>query len=308
MITRGDLAYPGFVMSGISTVFEDTFYEAQRDTQWQEIASRAGVTTPIVKYPFLGANPHFKKFRDRVDDQGVAPYLVTIEDEEWDINMRISAKAIEDDATGMYKMRAAALGESAAWFDDEKAFGLLDGSFTGIGYDGQAMVSASHQSGASPTQSNYTNASLSATSLAAAVGTGGNFKDDTNRPFGTVFTTLAVGPLLETRALELVNSPIVVNLGNATGSAATPYGNVLQGRFKVVVSPWVSSYHWFLVDSRKRVKPIIIQDREDVPLQTWDDTDDPRARRNREYNFTGFMRRGYGYGPWQTLYGSNATS
>ena len=313
MITRGDLAYPGFVMSGLSTVFEDTFYGLQDQTLWDKIAVRSGTNAPIVKYPFLGASPHFKKFRDRMDDQGINPYLVTIEDEEWEENIRIAAKAIEDDATGMYRMRAEGLAEAAAWFDDEQSFSLLDRGFTGIGYDGQAFFSASHSSGTSGTQSNLTTNPLSATALQAAVGAGGTILDDTGRPYRTRYNTLVVGPLLEMRARELIGSPVVVvKVGDGSvgtgATAATGYSNVLNGYFDLIVSPWITGYHWVLVDGKRKVKPVIIQDREDVPLQTWNDTDDPAARRRREYTFTAFMRRGFGYGPWQLAYGGNATA
>lgn len=322
MITRGDLAYPGFVVAGLETVFRDTFNSSLLTQQAPRIATTVPVTAPIVNYPFLGAPPHMKELRDRMDDQGIDPYMVTIQDKEWEANMRISAKALEDDATGMYRMQATQMGLVAARFDDEQAFGALDAGFTGTGangtnyglaYDATTFFSSVHNSGGSGNQSNTTTATLSSAALQAAFGVMGTWLDDKGRPFGTTPDTLVVGPLNAMRGREIIQSPIVVQtVGSGTigtgATTATNYGNVLQGMFNLVVSPWVTGYHWFLVDSKQAIKPIIIQERSDVPLQTWNDTDDPAARRRREYNFTAFQRKGFGYGPWQTAYGSNATS
>ncbi|RYG32728.1 hypothetical protein EON81_19925 [bacterium] len=314
MITRSDLAYPGFVAVQIATIFANTYAGRVLELQSPQIMTTVDATTPIVKYPFLGAGPHMKRFRDRMDDQGVAPYMITVEDEEWYTNMRISAKALEDDAAGLYYIRARELGQAAAKFDDEMAFGLLDTGFTTVTtQDNQTFFSASHQSGASGVQSNLTSAPLSPKALQDAFGIMGSWKDDTGRPYGTSPDTLIVGPLLAMRAREIIESPIVVvRTGDgAAGSGATgstPFKNVLVGQFNLIVDPWISGYHWFLADSKEVVKPIIKQNRTDVPLQTWDDTMDPAARRKREYNFTALMRAGYAFGPWQTAYGSNASA
>ncbi|RYG48703.1 hypothetical protein EON79_03690 [bacterium] len=310
MITRNDLAYPGFVMVQISTIFATTYASGQLELQSPLVMTTVPATTPIVKYPFLGAGPHMKRFRDRMDDQGVAPYMITIEDEEWYANMRISAKALEDDGSGMYLLRAQELGQAAAKFDDEMAFGLLDQGFTTITtQDGQTFFSASHQAGVSGVQSNVTSAPLSTASLKTAFGVMGTWLDDTGRPYGTVPDTLVVGPLLAMTAYELTESPIVVvQATTATGTSPTPFTNAIKGRLRVVVDPWITGYHWFLVDSKRVVKPIIKQDRVDLPLRTWDDINDPTARRKREFNFSALTRAGYNYGPWQTAYGSNASS
>jgi phage major head subunit gpT-like protein len=128
-------------------------------------------------------------------------------------------------------------------------------------------------------------------------------RDDRGRPMGIMPDTLLVGPSLQWLAMELLESPVVVQI-NTTGNY-TPYRNVLQGKLRLIVSPYIAGDHaekWFLLDTSRAVRAVILQERRDVPVEF--------AALDRPTNESVFMRDlvfygiraryGVGYGLWQT--------
>jgi phage major head subunit gpT-like protein len=115
--------------------------------------------------------------------------------------------------------------------------------------------------------------------------------------------TLLVGPSLQWLAMELLESPVVVQI-NTTGNY-TPYRNVLQGKLRLIVSPYIAGDHaekWFLLDTSRAVRAVILQERRDVPVE-FAALDRPTTESvfMRDLVFYGIRARyGVGYGLWQT--------
>jgi len=108
----------------------------------------------------------------------------------------------------------------------------------------------------------------------------------------------------------LVESPVVVYAGNAVDTAAsTPYKNMLQGRLNVVVSPFLngaSANHWFLLDSSRPIRSMILQQRSDVPVEfdALDQSSGAESAFMRDRFYYGVRGRyNVGYGLWQTAFG-----
>jgi hypothetical protein len=134
-----------------------------------------------------------------------------------------------------------------------------------------------------------------------------------------------VGPGKRRVAMDLCGSMVVVQqVGEGTiGTGAvsrTPFENYFRGRFDVVVSPYLingvldgvtytAADNWFLLDTKRAgAKPIIMQNRQDVPITLETDMDQPSAKIRERYNITVRGRYAQGYGLWQMAYGSSAMS
>jgi phage major head subunit gpT-like protein len=302
--------------AGIKTNFEGAYLEAQEEADWKAIATEIETTLPIQNYAWLGRGAVMKQFKDEAEAQSVLEHDYTLADIIYKGNLEVQRKSLEDDQYGLIMRRAANLGQEPARHWNELAYLGLPGGFSTLCYDGQFFFNASHQEGSSPVQSNLTTSSLSDAALEAAATAMGAFVDDKGKPMRVKPDTLVVGPALERRAWNLVGSPVnVTKIGDGaagTGAtAATGYSNFFYGRYNLVVNPYLigsAAYNWFLLDTKKEVKPIVIQSRSDVPITFETDMDLPSAKILEKYQFTARGRYVQGYGLWQTAWGSTANA
>jgi phage major head subunit gpT-like protein len=311
--------------AGIKTEFNGAYNKAQETAVWREIASEIPTTLPIQNYAWLGRGALMEQFFDEVKAQGVREIDYKIADILYKGAFKVQRKALEDDQYGLLMMKARGEGKEPVRHWNQLAYTALPNGFSTACYDLQNFFSASHQEGSSPTQSNTTNAPLSDASLEAAYTSMMGIVDDKGIPMEIIPDTLVVGPALTKRAWQLTGQDVrVINVGDGTAgsgaTAATPMGNFFKGRIKrVIENPYLinatfngvaytAAYNWFLLDTSREVKPIVIQNREDVPITLETDMDQPSQKIKEEYLFTIRGRYAQGYGLWQLAYGSSATA
>lgn len=311
MIVTSDIL--ALTLAGLKTDFDAAYRDAQQRAQWNMVATEIPTTLPIQNYGFLGRGATMRRLRDESVEQAVAQKQYSIADSIYRGTMKIERKAIEDDQYGLLKLRVTDLGAEPIRHWDELTFAGLSRGFSSLCYDGQYFFDTDHAEGNSGTQSNTTSASLSDNALKAAEAAMMAFVDDKGIPMGITPDTLVVGPANAYTGRTLIGSEVVVhNPGDGTvGSGATaytPYTNVWKGAYRLVVSPYVTGYNWFLLDTKRAVKPIVIQNREDVPIVVESDMLEQGAAMREEYKFSVRGRYEQGYGLWQLAYGSNASS
>ena len=216
------------------------------------------------------------------------------------MTIEVDRNHIEDDTLGIYGPQAQMAGFSAAQLPDEIVFALLDGAFSNLCYDGKAFCADDHPVGTSVVDNKGT-AALQADTLAHAAASYGaarialrKMKDDEGRPLDVDPNLLVVPPALGDTAQILLTA-------ERFGDDPNPY----RGTAEVVVSPRLTSdTAWFLLDTRKPVKPLIYQERK-APVfvqQTGMDNDDVFNRRVFKYGAEARAAGGYGF--WQLAYGS----
>jgi len=299
-------------VAGLKTEFDQAYLLRQQTAEWKYIATEIPTTLPIQNYGFLGRGAVMEQFKDRAREQEVNEFTYNLADNTYNANLVIDRKAIEDDQYGLLMMRVRMLGEEPVRHWNELAYNGLPLGFTTNGYDGSTFFSTSHQEGLSPTQSNKGVAVLSDAALQTAEAAMMAYVDDKGKPHEIVPDTLVVGPSNARLATDLTGSEIIVQMPGAgtagTGATAyTPYNNYFKGRYRVVVSPYLigsAAANWFLIDTKKVIKPIIIQSRSDVPIVVETDMLDGHARIREKYSFRARGRYVQGFGLWQTAYGS----
>jgi len=301
-----------FTAAGLKTDFMEAYIDTQAQADWPKVATEIPTTLRTQNYGWLGRGAVMMEMTDRQQAQELLAKSYTISDKTYWGLMKVERAALEDDQYGVLRIRAQELGEEPNRHWDELTFGTLDAGFSSLCSDNQYFFDSDHSEGASGTQSNVTSSTLSDASLTAAEAAMMAYVDDKGKPMRIKPNLLVVGPALARRASDLVGSGTVVhNPGDGTaGSGATAYtnySNYFRGRYDVLVTPYVSGYHWFLLDVRRKIKPIIMQSRSDVPISFETDMDTPQARIQEEYQFGARGRYNAGYGLWQTGYGSNAS-
>lgn len=307
-LTKSDI--PDLLLPGLRAEFAQA-YRNELDTSVAErLATVISTTMPVQRYAWLGATPPMREFLDERRPSGLSEYATTIEDKTFESTIAVERKAVEDDQLELIRLRVRDLAFRVAAHRQQIVVQALANGFSTAGYDGANLFSTAHPvPGGS--FSNSTTSALSATSLAAAVSTMMTVPDDAGTPMGIVPDTLVVGPAQQWNALELVESPVVVYKGNAADNAgSTPYKNALNGRLSVVVSPFLqgsSANYWFLLDTKRPIRAVILQQRSDVPVEfaALENGSGSEAAFMRDRFYYGVRGRyNVGLGLWQTAYGA----
>lgn len=307
-LTKSDI--PDLLLPGLKTEFELAYRARVEDSIANTIATVVSTTQPVQKYAWLGASPPMREFVDERRPQGMASYSVTIEDKVFESTIAVDRRAIEDDQIDLIRLRVQDLATRVSQHRHQIVVESLLAGATGIGYDGLPFFSNAHPTFAAATESNTTTAQLSATSLADAMSAMMRYRDDSGTPIGVVPDTLVVGPKKMWEAIELVESPVVVYKGTGTaGTSPTDYMNAFRGRLRLVVSPYVTGSQedaWFLLDTTRPIKGIVLQQRSDVPVEftALESNSGSESAFMRDRYFYGIRARyNVGYGLWQAAYG-----
>lgn len=307
-LTKSDI--PDLLLPGLKAEFA-LAYKAELDNSVAEqIATIISTTMPVQKYAWLGAVPPMREFIDERKPSGMSEYAITIEDKVFESTIAVDRKAIEDDQLDLVRLRIRDLAFRVSAHRQQIVAECLANGFTGTCYDGQSLFSSTHPI-SNGTASNRTTSPLGPSALADAISQMMVFPDDQGVPLGVAPDTLVVGPKLQWTAAELIESPVVVYKGNSTDNApSTPYKNAFQGKLRLVVSPFLTGAfddYWFLLDTKRPIKSVILQQRSDVPVEfsALDNGSGSESAFMRDRFFYGVRARyNVGYGLWQCAYGS----
>ncbi|HWP30471.1 MAG TPA: Mu-like prophage major head subunit gpT family protein [Fimbriimonadales bacterium] len=308
-ITKSDI--PSLLLPGLKTEFDLAYRQRVDNGIALQLATLITTTIPSQKYAWLGNTPVMREFLDERRPTGLNEYNYTIEDKTFEASIAVDRKAIEDDQYDLIRLRIRDLAERVAEHQHKIVVEALANGFTALGYDGVSFFNSAHTTSPGSTYSNRTNVALDATSLANAINNMMLVPDERGEPLGIVPDTLLVGPKLQWTASELVESPVVVYKGNTTDtSPSTPYKNVFEGKLRLIVSPYLRGTfddYWFVLDTTRAVRAIILQQRSDVPVEfsALDNSGQSDSSWWHDRFYYGVRARyNVGYGLWQTAYGS----
>lgn len=296
-IVRSDI--PRLLEDGLRAVFLEAYENTPGD--WQKIATVVPSEHDTEEYAWLGSTPRMREFKDERMPAGLLEHGYSIRNKTWEASIAVDRAALEDDQYGQIKLRVQGLAEEARRHQDELVFGLLKDGFSAVCYDGQYFFDTDHSEGDSGTQSNKGTAALAATSLQAAFTAMMKFKDDKGKPMGIVPDTLVVPPDLKWTAMELLES---VYAPDTAANKTETRKNVLSGTLDLIVSPYLSdTTDWFLLCTKRIVKPVIFQSRIPVEFAALEGTSENGFMRD-QYLYGVRARYNVGYGLWQLAYGS----
>lgn len=306
--------------SFIGPVLRNDFYEAYyqalegADQKGVDLlATTVGVAGNVANFPFAGDIPQMQRWTDEraYDAFSTYSYSVTLGD-PWEETVAIKRTALRDDMTGQLRQRARDLGSVAISNRLKQLIAALEGGSSAAGYDGKSFFASDHPAkavdGTATTYANAGTSDLSSGALEATIEALRAFTSDQGHPLGIVPSHLLVGPKLEWNARKLLESPIVVvNVGEGTAGtgaqAATNYTNVLRGQLELIVSPWISNFHWYVLDLTKSAKPLVLvtESAEPIEFQYLEESSEHSFKRD-EFVFGVRDRFEVGYGLWQLAY------
>lgn len=274
---------------GFSKVFE----KAYRDTP--EFGSRIAMTIPSTH----GTEVHSFMKRILAMREWVGPRLIdnlsnheyVLTNKTYEKTIGVPVNDIEDDSLGVYDIKFQELARVAKKWPDQLLKTVLQNGTSGLGFDGQAFFSSTHDLDPAGNQSNnFTSTALSATNVNTVWSAMAAYTGEDGEPLGVNGSLIVVPPQLRKTAKEIAAAEYV-------GGGNT---NVQKGEFEVLVVPELANEAttWYLMDTATPVKPLIFQLRQ-APKLTPKISDSDENVFNQDQYLWGAKARGVaGYGPW----------
>ena len=296
-LTSSDIA--GLLTPGLKTAFFGTF--DQMGHQYRDIATVIPSDKESEHYAWLGAVPLVNEFTDERKAGDFREYDYTIKNKTWESTISVDRAAIEDDQYGEVAMKARSMGQAAVQHLDLITYGQLSNGFTAPCFDGTPYF-GQHQQGTGPAQSNTGDGALTAFSLQEAITAMMRYTDDRGRPMGIMPDRLVVPPELYWDAAALLNSAFYP--GDVTQAAQNLSVNTLKGLLTLTCSPYLNDpANWYLIDSKRVVKPVILQMRKDFDFEALEQNSETGFMRDVFY-YGVRARYNVGFGDWRAAYGS----
>ena len=281
-------------LNAMTTNFRAIFNNVFKNTPvlYPKFAMEVPSTTRHNAYAWLAG---FPKLREWLGDR-VVKYLegagFVIENKTFEATIAVKKEDVEDDQIGVYKPLVEELARAAKAHPDELIASLLEGGFSNKCYDGKNFFD-NHKVGKT-TYTNKGTAPLSADAYAQARAFMMSIKNEEGRPLGIVPNLLVVPPALEGTARQIVVSKMVDGGDNPWAGTA-----------EVLVLPYLTSTKaWFLLDTSRAIKPLVLQVRQKARLVSLNKDTDEHVFMRREYLYGVEWRGNAGYGLWQLAYGS----
>lgn len=254
-------------------------------TEWTKFCSVINSGTLIEKYPLTVISGGMREWiGERVINE-IAGKLFEVVNKDYEHTEGVSRNDIEDDNIGFYQALFTEMGLNAANLWPELAAKAL--TTTGKWADGVAFFSDSRKIGKAVIN-NRVEGALSVTTYETARAQMMQFcKPDGKTPIGLVPDTLMVGPTLEVTARRILKAELVVESGNTVS-------NVHKDECEILVNPFLvgdNANKWYLMNTKRGIKPVVVQQRKIGALQRWDKDSDTCVK-DKNRNEYGLHYRG----------------
>jgi len=309
MLVKTDI--PKLLLAGMKKEFLKA-YEEEPVPDYDKIVTVIKSTKDKETYPWLGAVAKMREWKDERITKAFSEYKFTVTNRSFEGTISVDRDAIEDEQYGQIMVRVRQLAQEAKRYWRELVFDLLgqgnstsgSGNFDGVDigcYDTKAFFATDHASGLATGQDNIGSAALDYSNLQTAITSMRKFKDDQGKFMNVQPDTLVVNPDEQFTAQEILNSQFYPE--TTAGSGAKLAVNVLKGALNLIVTPYIDSGTWVVLDTKGVVKPIIQQVRRNIEFTAL--TTGAEAFMRKKLLFGVDMRGEVAFGMWQYAFGSH---
>jgi phage major head subunit gpT-like protein len=253
----------------------------------------------------LGAVPGVREFLGERQARDLSAFNYNIKNKEWENTLGIKRTDIEDQKLGMVATRVRDLAVQAARYPEQLlmeflAAAALSDAAPYLCYDAGGLFDNTHPAPdmvGGAVQDNLDGSALAIATLWAGIAKMQSFRDDKGNIIGCTPDVLLVEPCLEETALELCAK---WQAGSAQMAALASKG------IDVLVSPYlystvtVANGNWFLLDTKRVVKPLILQERSPIEFGSLE-ADSESGFLRGEYYYGTRARYNVGAGFWPAI-------
>jgi len=277
---------------------------------WMPVAMEVESSSETETYDFVTGLPGMKELVGEVKLEDFEMAGFSIKNKEWESTVPVKRSVLERDNLGIVRPSMEELGVNARNHPRELIADLLSGGFTTKDYTGKNFFDADKKfnptdnSKGAPTFSNKGTAALSAESFVIARTILRKMKNAKGKNLGLgKKLTLIVPPALEEVANKLRTAE---NISVAGGSTET---NTLRNTFDVlVINELATDTEWFLVESGRAIKPLIVQFEVRPEFVAADDPKSTHVLLQKKFIYQAYGRWNAGYALPQLAYGSTGAA
>lgn len=285
------------IFVGFNTIFNKVFND--QSPLWSKVATKVPSSTSEENYKWLGKIPRMREWIGEREIQNLSASDYTIKNKKFELTIAVPRDEIEDDRIGIYNPVISDIAQSTATHPDNLVFKLLKGGFVTACYDGKPFFSANHKNG-EDTVSNKSTDVLDSESYGKARSSMMSLTDEHGDSLNLIPDLLVVPPALEGVAKKILGADYI------EGSS-----NIWKDTAELLVVPELagkeSDTAWYLLCTKKSLKPLIFQERETPKFTSRTNENDENVFNNDEYQYGVRARSNAGYGFWQMAYGSTGT-
>lgn len=284
----------GEAFQSFNTVFNKAFQEME--AQYLRVAMEVPSETRDENYTWLGAVPSMREWLGDREANNLSAYGYAIRNKDFELTVSVPRNDLEDDRIGVYKPMFQDLAYKARKHPDKLVFGLFPKSFTEKCFDGKPFISDDHVVNAKVgPQSNKGIYKLTPDSYGAARTQMMCLRDDRGEVMSIVPDLLVVAPQKEAIARTIL-------MANEIHQEV----NIYKGTADLLVVPELAPNpeQWFLLCTKRPVKPFIFQNRRKAQLIAKDSPSDDNVFFSKKFIYGVDSRCNAGYGLWQLAFGS----
>lgn len=282
------------IYQGYSTAFNKAFEETE--VYYPRVAMTVPSSTRENNYAWMGQIPTMREWIGEREIQNLMQYEYTIRNKTFEGTIKIPVEDIQDDQYGVYAPVVSEMGASAKKHPDILLFNLIGNGFKEKGYDGVPFFSDKHPiKNGEGVQSNMGTIKLDKDSYAQARCQMMTITGDNMKPLNIVPDLLLVSPQNEAVARQILFTDLI------EGST-----NVYKGTSNLLVVPELAAYpnQWYLLSTKRFVRPFVFQERQKPKLVTKNKDTDDNVFFENEAIYGVSARYNVGLGLWQLAYGS----
>lgn len=276
------------VSKGFKKVFNGALKQNKED--YKKIATEIIANTIVVDYKWIADLPTMREWvGDRVLKE-LEAFDYSIKKKNWESSIKVDRDVITYDSLGVVKPKILSLVEEVERHYSRMLFALLEANSTC--YDGQNFFSATHSVNG-VNFSNLGSLALSEESFMSTRNEMARIVNSENEPMDVSGNLLIVPPELEATALKILKSK----------TKANGEDNICYNLADVYVSRRLSNKkNWYLLDTTKVIKPLILQVNKKVEFTALDKPESEANFMRREFRYGIDSEDNAGYGLWQLAY------
>lgn len=284
--------------SGFNALFNKSYTETT--PQYEKVAMVVPSSGADETYGWLGQLPTLREWIGEREIHNLTATGYTIKNKDYELTISVGRNDIADDKIGIYSPLFQEMGVSAKMHPDELIFSLFAAGFTNICYDGTAFFSSRHPMTESGNgfQSNIGTQKLSPQSYEAARSQMMTIKGESGKSLKIIPDLLVVSPQKEATARQILFADLIA--GNT---------NVNKNTSDLLVVPELADTpeYWFLLSTKRAIKPFIFQMREKPRFVSKTQDNDDNVFFQNAFLYGCNARYNAGYGLWQLAYGSTGS-
>jgi phage major head subunit gpT-like protein len=230
---------------------------------YPELATTIPSTSARNDYTWAANSPQMREWIGSRVVQNLGSFIYSVPNKDWEMTIGVKRNDIEDDNLALYATDARSYGESARQHPDQLLFDALINGENNLCFDGQPFFDVDHpingiNADAGVYKNLYTATPLTVSNYETVRAETVALRGANGRSYGLTHDTLVVGPALQATARR------IVEIGRDANGADNPN----QGTARVLMIPELPGLDWYLLTTRRQLKPFIFQTRRPLTFVT----------------------------------------